>query len=1339
MKARPDFIRPLRWTVAVLLSFLAGSAHGQTLSFPGAEGAGRFTSGGRGGSVYIVTNLNDSGAGSLRDGLSASGARTIVFEVSGTINLQSPLYTPQYNVTVAGETAPGDGICLAGQPWLIGANNVIARHIRSRTGNNAGGGDAITIGRSDKGTTNVILDHVSASWSTDENLSAEGKNITVQWSVISEGLLSHSMGSLIRGSNGAEISYHHNLFAHNNSRNPRPGNYLTAAEDPTGLRFDFRNNVVYNWGGAAAGANFDTDGVSKYNFVNNYYNRGPDSGTPAFEQTLDDHCQAYFAGNYMNGSLPADQWSLVTGQTGGSYRLTSPLATAPVTTQSAPDAYSAVLAGAGASISRDTVDARIVQEVRSGAGGIIDDEADRGGWKALASLPAPADTDRDGMPDYWETANGLNPNNASDRNLTNAAGYTRLEEYLHFRATKTGAPATWDSTAATGWGTASNWAENALPSFGNTQDVTFFVAGTAMQNSNLGGGNRTVRGITFDEGADSAATIFLSSDNSDSGTARTLTFDTDQHGFAGPDAHVLVRGGATGNISIGSGLGSIVLAANLAVHHDGSGGLFFKRPITETGGAKGIIKSGSGEMTLEGANTFTGGIFIHGGKVALNGISSEDNEPDVWIASGGTLSVGAPFVGNTATIGNLTGNGLVDPQYGSATGTRTLRINQTSDGTFSGNLNDATSGSRVLAVKKIGSGRLTLSATDSTYSGGTVLYAGTLRVSADGSLGAAGGDFTFEGGGSGILMNNDTAVTLNSGRQVNLTGDGRLQAGWGKNLTIAGKITGAGALRIVSDSNPGFVVLTNTGNDYSGITEVQSSGKLQLGASNVLPDGTTVHSTGTIDLNGKSDTVKRLYLYSGAVSTGSGSLTLSNSGGTGINVTANAGNMAVPWNIVLGSQSTATNNLDFGCATAGDTLTLSGMVSSPSGYGFDVWPSTSTVVFGNANTYTGLTYLFGTLRLGVNNAINSGNDVLLSSGTLDLNGKTQTLDKLEGAGSVALGVGALTIGSGGSSFTFGGVISGSGSLTKSGGGTVTLTGNNTFSGNVTINAPGATTPSVLTITHSNALGAGIKIVNITSYGRTLKLDGSGGALTLASGISFNTSNNGSDNGGASPASAPIVNVAGNSTLNGSISLTSGGGGTVIQSDAGTLTLAGGISATTAGRSLEFTGDGNITVSGVIADGATAGLPVTKSGAGTLLLSGVNTYTGPTRVAAGRLSVVGRLSGTSGVTVDAAGTLELSNPGSSVLLPSVDISAQGVLNVTGGNQEIGVISGTGSTSVAAGCRLTANSIVQDTLTIGAGGSVTIRPTTAGNAVPEPGTWVLIGTALLGWLTFRRLRG
>ena len=245
-------------------------------SFPGAEGFGSTTPGGRGGRVIFVTNVNDAGPGSFRAACEAEGPRIVIFRVSGLITLASPIVIKQPYVTIAGQTAPGDGICLRNYTFVVATHDVIVRYLRSRLGDlSRQEADNITLAG---GAENVILDHCSATWSVDEALSLAGNvsNVTVQWCLIAEGLNHskhtkgpHGYGSLSRA-NGP-VTWHHNLWAHNNARNPRLGDNYGRPPYPT---FDVRNNVIYNYGEIASGL---TQGVLKINYVGNYIRPGPDS------------------------------------------------------------------------------------------------------------------------------------------------------------------------------------------------------------------------------------------------------------------------------------------------------------------------------------------------------------------------------------------------------------------------------------------------------------------------------------------------------------------------------------------------------------------------------------------------------------------------------------------------------------------------------------------------------------------------------------------------------------------------------------------------------------------------------------------------------------------------------------------------------------------------------------------------------------------------------------------------------------------------------------------------------------------------------------------------------
>ncbi len=442
--------RVLVTLLAVIMTFFISQTVLSMSAFPGAEGFGAESIGGRGGKVLFVTNLNDNGPGSLRAAVESDRPRTVIFRVSGTIALKSRLSVNKPYITIAGQTAPGDGICLKDHAFSISANHVIVRYIRCRIADNAGSeSDALSISSGQ----NIIVDHCSASWSVDETLSASARdrlgNVTVQWCIISESLNdsshhkgAHGYGSLIRGGHGNGYTFHHNLYAHHHARLPRPGNYNDRKDDPDGFILDFRNNVIYNWGGRTAGYNADgsnkANSITRMNFVGNYYKTGLNSsGSLAFSESTKT-AKAYFNDNCMNGSYPKDPWSLVTfsnfsRQDLVAYKQSSPIPVPPVKTDHATTAYKRILAECGASLpKRDAVDIRVIKSIKNRTGRIINDEEEVGGWPKLKSVKPPKDSDKDGMPDKWEKRHGLNPNNPTDRNDdADRDGYTNLEEYLN--------------------------------------------------------------------------------------------------------------------------------------------------------------------------------------------------------------------------------------------------------------------------------------------------------------------------------------------------------------------------------------------------------------------------------------------------------------------------------------------------------------------------------------------------------------------------------------------------------------------------------------------------------------------------------------------------------------------------------------------------------------------------------------------------------------------------------------------------------------------------------------------------------------------------------------------
>ena len=467
----------------------------QPPAFPGAEGFGRYATGGRdedgGSSVYHVTNLNDSGQGSFRFGASTAGRKFIVFDVSGTIHLTSDLNILG-NKTILGQTAPGDGICIADYPVTVKGSNVIIRYLRFRMGDigskkkseedpNYEGDDAL----GGKNYNNIIIDHCSISWSTDECCSFYGNtDFTIQYCIISESLRSsvHAKGTHGYGGiwGGKSASFHHNLIMHHDSRNPRfDHDFVSTLKGPV----DYVNNVLYNWGGNSAYGGESGNGLPKYiNMINNYYKPGPASTAKTRLLNPTTKCsncstaerfpatvgyvtpgQFYITGNYMYGSEEVTNNNLcdaaIDPDKGTSYSdwvanyAASARATSDdydfesynvISTHSAEKAFQKVLHYAGASLKRDELDRRLRYEALNGLAyyegsngsknGLIDSQNDVGGWPELVSTEALADTDNDGIPDEWETEHGLTvgTNNAKTFILDQEGYYSDLEVYANY-------------------------------------------------------------------------------------------------------------------------------------------------------------------------------------------------------------------------------------------------------------------------------------------------------------------------------------------------------------------------------------------------------------------------------------------------------------------------------------------------------------------------------------------------------------------------------------------------------------------------------------------------------------------------------------------------------------------------------------------------------------------------------------------------------------------------------------------------------------------------------------------------------------------------------------------
>lgn len=433
--------------------FNLNSLNAQTIAFPGAEGAGKFTKGGRGGDVYHVTNLDDSGKGSFRDAIKTiSGPRTIVFDVAGTIRLKSNLEIKNVsNLTIAGQTAPGKGITVADYTIKIhNSKQIIMRYLRVRLGDEnkppKSGIDVVEVNFDE----DIILDHLSLSWGIDGNGDFRGcKNTTLQWIIFSEALNNslhekgeHAMCTSFREPKGPS-TIHHNIYVSSRDRHP------TINGGPEVL--DFCNNLDYNW---KHSNNIDGE---KLNVIGNYYKAGPSivKGTLPIQFKSDKAVPAshgFISGNYFDGlpfkynednysAMDYGAWGgpdtkyqgttrkafVATGQfDAGMYKLTK--------IETAKDACNSCLKYSGCSLVRDLVDERIIKTIIDNTGKLIDSQKEVGGWDFYKTIVRPAnwDSDGDGMPDTWEIANGLDPKNGRDGNSDkNGDGYTNLEEYLN--------------------------------------------------------------------------------------------------------------------------------------------------------------------------------------------------------------------------------------------------------------------------------------------------------------------------------------------------------------------------------------------------------------------------------------------------------------------------------------------------------------------------------------------------------------------------------------------------------------------------------------------------------------------------------------------------------------------------------------------------------------------------------------------------------------------------------------------------------------------------------------------------------------------------------------------
>ncbi len=1178
--------------------FLAGgTAAAQLPAFPGAEGYGAYAAGGRGGDVYYVTNLNNSGTGSLRYGIENAPAagRTIVFAVSGYIPIPSGgLRMTRPNVTIAGQTAPGDGIGLRNGTFRISASDIVIRHLRFRHGKYGSGGDCINL---DSACTNAVLDHISMQFSTDENMSsfsAPPENLTMQWSLNAWGLESHSCGGLWDQNHATA---HHTLWAHNHTRNPKAR--------PSGL-LEWINNVTFDWDIGFIMGDSETPASWKANVIGNYFICPPGNlRTRALEKAnLDRHGNPNFtihlADNRIdnNGNGVLDGTDQGYGIASGSYiTAAAPIANTgslPVTADPPLLAYKKILSSAGAlrldasaASLRDEVDSVLVNNLATRTANHISRESDLpvsgSGFGTLNSAPAPIDTDRDGMPDAYETALGWNPA-VQDHNTPVAggsyfpagtpAGYTRLEEYLHFLAVPHATVAR--NTAAQPSSIAIDLSRYTA---GFTNAPVFSVANASGGSASVAGSTATFTPaldysgragfrftVTDAEGSQWTQDFLLLV--SATGVPRDLLWigngtsnpwDTSgalwqRNGsataFAAGD-HALLddRGSATPAINVTEPIaaGSLTVDAAQDYTLGGSGGISSTGPLVKRGGGKltlATVTSFAAPGSVEqGTLEFAAGAFHSGGALSLLDGTVVTNA----FPGGTTFGLAAPLevpAGHSALLN--TGNRI--SLSGGFLGSGTLGVNvQTSvsrvdlkgpAGAFAGNLNFSGSGGVRLFINggsfdNFANSRIAVEGAVSlqpqTNSGGNTIPVGSLSggSSAASLAGGTAGAPHWQIGGK----NEDSAFagSITGNSVVTKTGSGTLVLSG--TLSHGGATTVSGGSLLLDGSTTGSPVTVASGGTLGGTGTF--GGGLTVNAGGKLAPGNPAAPRHALAANGGLTVAGGTLVYDLSASPGGTNdrITVAAGGSTHLSGTVN-----FQLNFSEGSLGAGTYPLiDGGATQSVSGLTMVPLIPAPAGttrQSFSlIRPASGTtpgyvnlVVAGNAGNLNWTGANGGIWDL----ATTAGNWTGASPDTFS------NLDLVTFADGAATGTVALTgtvqparitVDNGGTAYLFtgSGLIGGAPQLVKRGGGTLTIanTAANTYSGGTVIHAG--------TLALGNAtglLGSG----PVTMHGGTLRLPGTATFMANSFVIS-----------GSAAIASPY---GGNSTILNSTASTLGGSGSL---------------------------------------------------------------------------------------------------------------------------------------------------------------------------------------------------
>ncbi len=1048
---------------------LSVNSFGQVLAFPEAEGFGRFATGGRANlasaTVYHVTNLNDSGAGSLRDALSASN-RFVVFDVGGIINLNS-VVTVASNIYIAGQTAPGGIGVYNNRVAFHGANNLISRYWNVRLGSSQGREDAAGLVRGQ----NMIWDHMSISWGVDGTFDINPDsgqiidNITIQNSSVSQGLdvVGHSTGGLLTIGQGNRSSIIKSLWADNVTRNPK-------------LRGDneFINNVVYGYqtSGYIMG---DTTGMtSNANIIGNYFIEGPiDGSSPLASGTAT--FNVYGSDNRVDGDKDGILDGTVTSSYPGANVIASPHAFPTTTTMSSTDAVQFVINNFGPNITRDAVDKRLAQEVASYGtlGGVIDRETDLFpgyGTDPVYLNPRArlVDSDADGMPDNWETSKGYNPASNSDWKTLNGS-YTRLENYLNelgaYETTRTvTAAGNWTNPAAFG-GTLSDFSSAVTAPSGTNQ-----TTGNAFARRAFLSGTTTVSGGTLDIfdtaliGNTANGVLSISGGTLSAGqivlgaTGRTGTLNmTGGTLQTGP----IVSGGGTSSASFNGGTFKATGTMNIAVPTTiGVSGLTvdsngftggFNGSLTGSGN---ITKIGTGSLTLGGVNTtYSGQVNLTSGTVVLATNAANSSTGAINAANGTTVSVttsGASVplalnsgAGVTLTGGGLTYNGAISGPAGT-----TLTLSTSASGTSNFSIGGSLTGFSGTFTLGSSTGNVRIGSTgSSTAAFNTGTSTGTIRSSFDGTV-----NFGSLSGASTTFLQGSTNGTVASTYVIGALNTSTTFSGLISNGTNA-----TPAKTNITKTGSGTLTLANTASTYTGVTTI-SGGTLAVSA---LVNGGFVSNIGQSTSDAANLVLDGGTLrYTGGTVTTDRLMTLSPNGGS---IDA-SGSGTLSFGSTLDIAASATGNR---------TLTLTGTNTGFNGFspkiidptsgatsltksGNGTWRLFNTHTYsGNTNVTGGSLYLIGlnTLPYGTGKG-----DLTISSGALvDMYGNSQTVNGLNGAGTITTTINTirtLTVGTGNASGNFTGTLTQGASQTlnliKTGTGTQTLNGTYNYTGSTTV-------------------------------------------------------------------------------------------------------------------------------------------------------------------------------------------------------------------------------------------------------------------------------------------------